>query len=346
MRILPVLLVLGAIPVAAQTPLFLDGSAFGGSKVFSEGISPLGNSARFDQAEPQPAIYATFVEGDRRSKDSDEVLDEMGIGGAPVAVNGDHLRRLSDSPWALRTRSFGVAYLAKTGNTSFTHEDFRSFYAVTDGRPAGNTSADLRRSAVDRVAVGIGGMEQGSAMGLSVRFERWKMGTQTLFLNPTASQSALSGGPGPFDFNGMPHKATTVAIDFGCIYELTQGVRFGGTIDRLNQKHLWDVYERPQVRVGMQVDIGSMARISAELDVNKAERMPFPVEQRAAVVSLRIAPSQALTFLVGLERKTLGDVTTLTAGASVQYRTQSFMVGLGFQLGQDRPMKGATVVVN
>ena len=34
-------LVLGALPALAQTPLFLDGTALGGSKVFSAGISPL-----------------------------------------------------------------------------------------------------------------------------------------------------------------------------------------------------------------------------------------------------------------------------------------------------------------
>ena len=34
--------------------LFLDGSTFGGSKVFSEGVNPLGNSARFDQPQPPP----------------------------------------------------------------------------------------------------------------------------------------------------------------------------------------------------------------------------------------------------------------------------------------------------
>ena len=36
----------------AQTPLFTDGPAFGGSKVFSEGMNPLGNPARFDRRPP------------------------------------------------------------------------------------------------------------------------------------------------------------------------------------------------------------------------------------------------------------------------------------------------------
>jgi hypothetical protein len=239
-----------------------------------------------------------------------------------------------------------VAYLDKTGNASYTHEDQHSFLASTDRNPGGNTIADVRRSAVDRIAIGVGSLEQGTAMGFSVRLERWKLGTQTLFLNPTGTQQALSGGPNPFDFNDMSKKTTTAALDFGFTYELVQGVRFGGTIDRLNQKHLWDVYERPQVRLGMQVDIGSLARLSAEMDVNNAQRMPFPVNQRTAAASLRIAANQSVTFVVGAERKKIGDVAVVTAGASVQFRTQAFLVGVGFQFGQDRPLKGAAMVLN
>ena len=345
-RFLPVLVALGSIPALAQTPLFLDGTTFGGSKVFSEGVSPLGNPARFDQPQPQPAVYATYVDGDQRSKNSKAVFDEIGIGGTATAVHPDQLRRLSDSPWALRTRSFGVAYLDKTGNASFTHEDQRSFFAFTDQNPLGNTRADVRRSAVDRVAVGIGSLDQGTAIGFSLRLERWKLGTQTQYLNPAGSQLALSGGPNPFDFNDMPKKATTAALDFGFTYEMVPGVRLGGTLDRLNQKHLWDVYERPQVRLGMQVDIGSLAQLSAEMDVNDAQRMPFPVNQRTAAVSLRVVANQSVTFVVGAERKKIGAVAIINAGASVQFRTASFLVGLGFQFGQDRPMKGATMVVN
>ena len=346
MRLLTVLVILGSLPVAAQTPLFMDGTTFGGSKVFSEGTSPLGNPARFDQPQPQPALYATFVEGDQRSKDSKAVFDELGIGGSAVTVTPDGLRRLSDSPWALRSRSFGLAYLDKTGNASFTHEDQHSFLAFTDGSPSGSTRADVRRSAVDRLALGVGSMEQGTAMGFSMRLERWKLGTQSQFLNPTGSQLALSGGPNPFDFSDMPNHTTTVAIDAGFLYEFAPGVRFGGTVDRLNQKHLWDVYERPQVRLGLQADIGSLASLCVEMDVNDAQRMPFPVNQRTQAVSLKVAANRSLTFVVGAERKRIGDVAVVSTGASVQFRTPSLLVGAGFQFGQDRPMKGAMMVVN
>jgi hypothetical protein len=346
-RLLPALaLGLVVIPASAQTPLFLDGTAFGGSKVFSEGTNPLGNPARFDQPQPQPAIYATYVDGDQRSKDSQTVFSDLGIGGSPVAVGADQLRRLADSPWALRTRGFGVAYLAKTGNTSFTHEDQHSFLATTDRDPLGSTRGDVRRSAVDRVAIGVGSMEQGVGMGFSLRIERWKLGTQNLYLNPVGSQLALSGGPNPFDFNDMPNKTTTLAVDFGFLYEFMPGIRFGGTVDRLNQKRLWDVRERPQVRLGAQVDLGTMARLGVEMDVNRVQRMPFPVEQSTTAVSLRIVASQSLSFVVGAERRKIGEVASLTAGASVQFRTPTFLVGAGFQFGQDRPLKGATMVVN
>jgi hypothetical protein len=337
-------LVLGVFPALAQTPLFLDGTALGGSKVFSAGISPLGNPARYDQ--PEPGIYATFIDGDQRSLDNKSVLEELGVNGAPTAVSGDDLRQLAASPWALRTQSFALAYLSKTGNTSFSHEDFNSVLAATDGTTMGQTTLNDRHSTVDRAAVGIGSMQQGTALGFSLRLERWKMGSQNLFLNPTGSQLPLSGGPDPFAFDDMPEKTTTFAVDFGFIYEPMQGLRFGGTIDRLNQKHLWDVYEKPQARVGVQLDIGRAAKLGLEMDVNAAQRMPFPVNQRTAAASLQFGNPSSMTISVGLERKKIGDATRLSGSLSAQFHAKALLVGLGFQVTQDSPLKGLMMMVN
>ena len=324
----------------AQTPLFLDGTAFGGSKVFSEGVNPLGNSARFDQPQPQPALYATYIDGDQRSKDNKSVLDDISGSTGPT-LSPTLLDRLSNSPWALRTRGYGITYIDKSGNASFTHEDFHSFLAVTD-----QGYADVRKSAVDRTGVGVGKMEQGMAFGVSLRIEQWKMGTETRFVNPTGTQLALSGGSDPFTFGSMPNKTITEAIDFGFIYELMPGVLLGGTLDRLNQKHMWDVYEKPQARVGLQVDIGSIAKLSAEMDLNAAQRMPFPVNQRTTSASLKIVASQSITFLVGAELKKIGDASVARGGVAVQIRAKSFVMGLGFQIGQDKPLRGVVMVVD
>ena len=63
-------------PLVAQTPLFTDGPAFGGSKVFSEGANPLGNPARYGQA--QGGYYFTFLNGDQESKNTESILNNTG----------------------------------------------------------------------------------------------------------------------------------------------------------------------------------------------------------------------------------------------------------------------------
>ena len=71
-------LVAGGTSAPAQA--LPDGPAFGGSKVFSLGFNPLGNSARFDQAPP--GWYLGRVAGDLKSKDHPDALDAM----APVVA--------------------------------------------------------------------------------------------------------------------------------------------------------------------------------------------------------------------------------------------------------------------
>ncbi len=336
--------VCGFVPAVAQTALFSDSTAIGGSRVFSEGINPLSNSARFDQ--PKPGTYLTYLDGDQQTKDNFTIRKDLGVGGlrpSDTQISGA-LDRLADSPWAFRTKAYGAAYIAQTANGSYTHEDYHSFLAQTDTRPlASNSTADVRRAMVDRVTTGAGSSEQGSAYGICLRLERWKYGIQTLALNPTGSQQPLSGGPDPMQFGDASKSATTLALNFGFIYELAAGVRMGGNIDRINQKHLWDVYEKPQVRMGLQVDIGSLAKLSIESDINQAMRMPFPVNQRSSSASLRIAANPTLTFAVGAEQQKIGDTSVVRAGVSAQIRMASYLVGLGFQFGQDRPLKGATV---
>src|SRR5512146_10654 len=84
---------LGLVPVSAQTPFFLDGTATGGSKVFSEGMNPLGNCARFDQPQ-QPATYFTYLDGDQRAQDNKTAMDDLGVGGSHVTATADQLNKL------------------------------------------------------------------------------------------------------------------------------------------------------------------------------------------------------------------------------------------------------------
>ena len=188
-------------------------------------------------------------------------------------------------------------------------------------------------------------MQQGSttAMGANLRMERWALGQRT--------SSFGSGGflPAPSDLmggTGTTDRAWNFALDAGLVLEVVQGVRVAVTADQLNPKHLWDVYLRPQFRAGLQLDLGQMAKLTLESDINAAERMPFPVKQQTAAASVRFALSPAAVLMVGVEQKKIAGTAATRGGATLQIRTDSLMLGFGFQAGQDRPMKSATLMVN
>jgi hypothetical protein len=130
------------------------------------------------------------------------------------------------------------------------------------------------------------------------------------------------------------------------VLDLAQGVRLGLSADQLNAKHLWDVYLQPQFRAGLQLDLGQQTKLSIEGDINSVERLPLPVKQQSASASLRFALSPAAAFLVGAEQRKLAGVSQTFIGGTLQIRTDSILLAIGFNAGQDRPMKGATFMVN
>jgi len=135
-------------------------------------------------------------------------------------------------------------------------------------------------------------------------------------------------------------------LDAGMVLELAQGVRMGLTGDQLNAKHLWGVDLQPQFRAGLQLDLGQSASLSLEGDLNAAQRMPFPVKQQSNSASLRYSLSQAAVVILGVEQRKVDGVSVTRGGATIQIRTDSVLLALGFQAGQDRPLKGATLMVN
>lgn len=336
------------IPLSAQSPLFTDGPAFGGSKVFSEGRNPMGNPARCDQAAP--GWYFTYLDGDQRAKDNRSLLQDS-ANGVPDALN-----KLQDAPWAQRTKAYGVVGVRDATQFGFTREEFNSMTAFPDLEPsrsgsAGNGTWVLgRRASVDRISFGGGSSQGATAFGASLRLERWRNGLQTAALNP-----GLVGGS-ELSMTDLDHsllattattqKTLTYAMDMGFTAELAQGLRLGITLDQLNPKHLWDVYMQPQFRAGLQFDLGPAAKLAVESDVNPAARMPFPEKQQSSSASLRFAASPAVVFIVGAEHRKIGEVSTTRGGVTLQLRTEALLVGLGFQFGQDRPLRGATLMVN
>jgi hypothetical protein len=344
------LAVAAAAPLCAQTPLFNDGAAFGGSKVFSEGVNPLGNSAR--TAGAPAGCYFTWLDGDQRAKDNRSILDAAAT--ADAAAASAALQRLDGARWGQRTRAYGIEYLKDGTSLGYTRENINGVLAHADLAPAhlgsglgANTSyLDGRRDTVDRINIGGGSPAQnGATFGGQMRIERWAMGQQQVAFDPAGNgfgtpESSIMGN------TGTSVHTLTYALDLGMVYELTQGVRLAATVDQLNSKTLWDVHLKPQVRAGLQLDLGPGTKVSVEGDLNSVEKMPFPVKQQTAGASLRYAVSSSAVLLLGAEQRKVDGVSVTRGGATLQLRTSSLLIALGFQAGQDRPMKGATLMVN
>jgi len=341
------LLTLASGMLSAQAPIFSDGAAFGGSRVFSEGLNPLGNSARFDK--PASGVYLGWVDGDEGAKNTKTALAGLGI---PAQISSG-LATLADTSWALRTRAIGIAYVDKGVYSSYTREENTSVFAAPDldpahlgaGLPLNSSTVALRRSVVDRLGLGAGSFDQGSGYGILLRIERWKTGQALAALNPSASQLPLDGQD-LLAFKELADSSkTSVTVDLGYTLELLQGIRFGATVDRLLPRHFGDVYEGPQARAGFQVDLGSTVQLSVDSDINKAMRMPFPVRQRITTASLRMAPSPSLTLIAGAERRSIGGQPQIRGGLTLFVHGGTWHIGAGFQASQDRPLKGLTVSV-
>lgn len=331
--------------LSAQAPIFTDGAAFGGSRVFSEGLNPLGNSARFDK--PATGVYLGWVEGDEGAKETKTALADLGL----ALPTGSGLPTLAEKSWTQRTRAFGITYVDKGVYSSYTREENTGLLATPDlnashlgaGLGMNLTTVELRHTAVDRLCIGAGSFDQGSGYGISLRTERWKTGRATAALNPTAGQLPLAGQE-LLDFKNTDGPSyTLLTVDLGYTLELFQGARFGATVDRLVSRHFGDVYEGPQVRAGFQLDLGSMVQLSGESDINKAMRMPFPLRQRITTASLRIAPSPFVTLILGAERRSVNGQALIRGGLTLFLHGGNWHIGAGFQASQDRPMKGLTV---
>ncbi|BDU74942.1 hypothetical protein [Mesoterricola silvestris] len=352
-----------ALPMAAQTPLFNDAPAFGGSKVFSEGINPLGNPARFDRA---PAgWYLGYVDGDQRAQDNRSLFQDTTSADAAVVTSA--LGKLKDAPWVQRTRAYGLVGTREATNFGFTREEFHSATARPDLDPAHLSTAsalqdnasyvDGRRAIVNRVHFGGGALASGTAAGFNLRVEQWSLGMTAPYLNqlPPGVYTFAPGGAFPYryaaddlalGYSTTDRKSLMVALDAGFTTELAQGLRLGVTADQLNGKRLWDVTMNPQYRGALQIDMGVNTQLTLESDINGAMRMPFPVKQQSSSASLRYQVSPSVVFLVGGERRKIGDASVTRVGATLQMRTPRMFIAVGFQAGQDKPLKGLALMVN
>ena len=347
------------LPLAAQTPLYNDGTQFGGCKVFSQGLNPLGNPSRFDQAPD--GWYLTVIDGDQRASGNDTSLQNT-TSADPVAVS-NALAQLADSPWALRTRAYGITGVKGGMNFGFSREEFHSMVAYPDLDPAhlgtaallqtmNSSWVDGRSTKVDRLNFGGGGNTSGTSVGYNVRLESWQMGTITPFLKNPAGGFTPSTFPYQsindyvMGYGTTTEKSLNWALDVGFTTEVAQGLRIGAMVDQLNHKLLWDVDLKPQVRGALQIDLGPNTQVTVEGDINGVERMPFPVKQQSSSASLRYQVSPSVIFVVGGERRKIdGDLAT-RLGATLVLKTSAILLSIGFQAGNDRPLKGLALMVN
>ncbi len=341
------LLALASGTLSAQAPLFADGGALGGSRVFSEGLNPLGNPARFNK--PATGTYLGWAEGDQGAKETKTAL--RGLADSATIASG--LATLADRSWAQRSRAFGVAYVDKGKYGSYTREESTGLIATPDLNPAhlgsgltlNGTKVDVRRMVVDRMCVGAGSFDQGTGYGISLRTERWKTGQALAVFAPSLGQLGFDGQDLLAFQDTLGSTYTVVTVDLGFTQELLQGLRFGATVDRLLPRHFGDVYEGALFRAGFELDLGANVQFNIDSDINRTMRMPFPVRQRTTTASLRIAPSSSITLILGAERRSMAGESLIRGGATLFVQGRTWHIGAGFQAGQDRPMKGAALSV-
>lgn len=344
-RSLTLLLALG-LAAPAQVPLFVDGPPFGGSRVFSEGLAPLANAARFDRA--RNGFYLGWVEGDQGAEDALKALDRMDR----TAALARNLQDLAKAPWALRTRAFGMSWVESSLHTSLAREERTGLLAAVDADPdhlgAGigqnTTRFDLRRAVVDRLSIGAGAMERGSGYGVLLRVERWKTGQAVAMFNPLPG--TLRMPEDPLAYRDTQNTATVATLDFGYLVEVWSGARLGFTVDRAIPHRFGDVKEKAQVRGGGQLDLGDRFTLSVESDLNRAARMPFPVKQRITSASLRMEAGARTTLILGAERQSLAGDAVVRGGLTAWFHGDRWSVGLGFQASQERPLKGLALRSN
>ncbi len=342
-------------PLAATTPLFTDGPSFGGSKVFSEGTNPLGNPARYSLA---PSSYGfTFVDGDLRAQDNKSILSSASSPD-PAAASAA-LAQLADAPWAQRDRAYGLAGFKEGTCLALTQETLNGMLAYPDLAPAdlggglaNNLSTlDGRQARVNRLNIGAGApLSKGdtTSLGVDLRVERWSRGQVVESYNSAFGRQPYFADAEPVLMGSHATSLRTwnFGLDAGAVLELAPGVRLGLTGDQLVAKHLWDVSLQPQFRAGLQLDLTPSASLSLEGDLNAAERMPLPAKQQSVSASLRYALSTSAVVLLGAERTKVDSASVTRGGVTLQIRTQAVLFAVGFQAGEDRPLKSATLMVS
>ncbi|HJV22418.1 MAG TPA: hypothetical protein VJ570_06965, partial [Holophagaceae bacterium] len=129
-------------------------------------------------------------------------------------------------------------------------------------------------------------------------------------------------------------------------FQVAPALRLAVTADRLIPRTINGVEEKAQFHAGVSLDMGPSYALVVETDLNKAQRLPLPVDQRSAGASLRMAFSPSLIVKVGAQRKTVDGEASTLLGASLTVRNSPLNVTFGFQFGDDRARKAFAAKVD
>lgn len=334
------LILLAASPLAAQS--FADGTAFGGSSVFSTGENPRANPARFDQV--QEGLYLGVDLGDLKPRGAHDAATQVfGAESDPIQLPAA-MASLSAHPWSIREKAYGLAW-AWTGGVRFgyTREDLRGTFATVDATLP-QITLDARQAVVDRLYAGAGSLAGHTAMGFTVRVERVRFGQEAFALQPAPGQIQLGDPEAPLDGLARTHSVTSATLDLGFIQDLGQSFHVGLMLDRIASRRFGDLKEAPQARAGLQVDLTPSWKLSLESDLNAAERLPLPVKRRVDAASLRLELSPAAFLTLGAERHRIEGVPESTVfGAAFHLRLTPLMLSIGVRLGDDHPLAAAAL---
>ena len=329
-RILPLLAL--AAPLAAQS--FADGPAFGGSRTFSEGLSVKGNPARFDQA--QPGWYLGWEGGDDKPRGFQDASDRFA-----ATADAGAFADLAKRPYGERRTAYGLAVNAQGGlYVGLGRELLSAVHVVPDATAPGTGGVEVGRAVINRLVMGAGSGTEGQAYGFALRLERLETGRALLPLDAiTSAGSALA-------FQGTDRTNTALTLDLGAQFAVVQGLKVALTGDRLLPRTFNGVREKAQFHAGVSLDLGPTAALVVESDLNRAQRLPLPVDQRSAGASLRFAFSPNLSLKVGAQRKTVDGQDATLLGASLTLRSAPLHLTFGFQFGDDRPTRALALKVD
>jgi hypothetical protein len=336
-----------AAPLAAQMPPFVDGPAFGGTRIFSDGLIPNGSAA---QNPNMPSFWAFgYAKGDQGAGKFLSSLDDLSSDAIEKINNA--ILELGDSPWGLRSRAYGLALYDRETTFSLTREEMTSLWAsVPDSAlDTGTVGFDIRRSVVERATLtSYGSSKSGKAIyGGTLRVERWSLGGEYQMLGIFSPDADLSNAAALLDYRETSGNSITYAMDAFAILEIADGVRLAVQTNRVASRDLGDLKENPQFRAGAQIDLGSAVQLTLESDINEAMRMPFPVMQKTAAASLKVKANETIAFAVGAEKKTMDGQHTIRFGLNAWIKLgKQNQLGAGFQIGQDRTPWGATWKTN